>query len=110
MHLALDLDLETDPAARTAYNVRGTQTVLTAAAAAGVHRVVLCTSAMVYGALPDNDVPLSEDAELRATAEATGVGDLLRSNGSAAARPAPTPGSTSPSYAPPSWSAARTPR
>ncbi|MFJ8644569.1 SDR family oxidoreductase [Streptomyces sp. NPDC093546] len=77
VHLALDLDLETDAAARTAYNVRGTQTVLTAAAAAGVHRVVLCTSAMVYGALPDNDVPLSEDAELRATAEATGVGDLL---------------------------------
>ena len=77
VHLALDLDLETDAAARTAYNVRGTQTVLTAAAAAGVHRVVLCTSAMVYGALPDNDIPLSEDAELRATAEATGVGDLL---------------------------------
>jgi nucleoside-diphosphate-sugar epimerase len=51
--------------------------VLTAAAAAGVRRVVLCTSAMVYGALPDNDVPLAEDAELRATAEATCVGDLL---------------------------------
>ncbi|KUH40153.1 MULTISPECIES: SDR family oxidoreductase [Streptomyces] len=77
VHLALDLDLETDAAARTAYNVRGTQTVLTAAAAAGVRRAVLCTSAMVYGALPDNDIPLSEDAELRATAEATGVGDLL---------------------------------
>lgn len=77
VHLALDLDLETDAAARTAYNVRGTQTVLTAAAAAGVHRAVLCTSAMVYGALPDNDIPLAEDAELRATAEATGVGDLL---------------------------------
>ncbi|MET8180599.1 SDR family oxidoreductase [Streptomyces sp. NPDC005336] len=77
VHLAVDLDLGTDPAARTAYNVRGTQTVLTAAAAAGVHRVVLCTSAMVYGALADNDVPLAEDAELRATAEATGVGDLL---------------------------------
>ncbi|MFC5718768.1 SDR family oxidoreductase [Streptomyces gamaensis] len=77
VHLALDLDLEGDPAARTAYNVRGTQTVLTAAAAAGVHRVVLCTSAMVYGARSDNDVPLAEDAELRATAEATGVGDLL---------------------------------
>ncbi|MEU0251030.1 hypothetical protein ABZ299_00520, partial [Streptomyces sp. NPDC006184] len=29
-------------------------------------------SAMVYGALPDNELPLSEDAELRATAEATG--------------------------------------
>ncbi|MGY0491913.1 SDR family oxidoreductase [Streptomyces sp. WG-D5] len=77
VHLALDLDLESDPAARTAYNVRGTQTVLTAAAAAGVHRVVLCTSTMVYGALEDNELPLAEDAELRATAEATGVGDLL---------------------------------
>ncbi|ARQ68709.1 NAD-dependent epimerase/dehydratase family protein [Streptomyces marincola] len=77
VHLALDLDLEADPAARTAFNVRGAQTVLTAAAAAGVRRVILCTSAMVYGALPDNDVPLAEDAELRATADATCVGDLL---------------------------------
>lgn len=77
VHLALDLDLGTDATARTAYNVRGTQTVLTAAAAAGVRRVVLCTSAMVYGALPENDVPLAEDAELRATEEATGLGDLL---------------------------------
>ncbi|GAA1904046.1 SDR family oxidoreductase [Streptomyces sodiiphilus] len=77
VHLALDMGLESDPAARSAYNVRGTQTVLTAAAAAGVRRVVLCTSAMVYGAHPDNDLPLSEDAELRATEEATGVGDLL---------------------------------
>ena len=77
VHLAVDLDLGRDPAARSAYNVRGTQTVLTAAAAAGVRRVVLCTSAMVYGAFADNELPLSEDAELRATAEATGVGDLL---------------------------------
>src|SRR5256886_13792191 len=44
---------------------------------AGVHRVVLVTSAMVYGALEDNDVPLAEEAPLRATAEATCVGDLL---------------------------------
>ncbi|MEU6343011.1 SDR family oxidoreductase [Streptomyces sp. NPDC046977] len=77
VHLALDLDLESDPKARSAFNVRGTQTVLTAAAAAGVRRVVLCTSAMVYGAQPDNDVPLAEDAPLRATAEASFVGDLL---------------------------------
>jgi nucleoside-diphosphate-sugar epimerase len=77
VHLALDLGMSTDPKARSAFNVRGTQTVLTAAAAAGVHRVVLCTSAMVYGALADNDVPLAEDAPLRATEEATLVGDLL---------------------------------
>jgi nucleoside-diphosphate-sugar epimerase len=77
VHLALDLGMTSDPRTRTAYNVRGTQTVLTAAAAAGVHRVVLCTSAMVYGALDDNDVPLAEDAPLRATEEASLVGDLL---------------------------------
>lgn len=110
VHLAVDLDLETDPAARTAYNVRGTQTVLTAAAAAGVHRVVLCTSAMVYGALPDNDIPLSEDAELRATAEATGVGDMLEIERLGRRAPAPTPACTSPSSAPPSSWAVRTRR
>jgi nucleoside-diphosphate-sugar epimerase len=77
VHLALDLDLESDPKARSAFNVRGTQTVLTAAAAAGVRRVVLCTSAMVYGAQADNDVPLAEDSPLRATSEASFVDDLL---------------------------------
>lgn len=77
VHLALDLDLESDAKARSAFNVRGTQTVLTAAAAAGVRRVVLCTSAMVYGAQADNDVPLAEDAPLRATSEASFVDDLL---------------------------------
>nr|WP_174805570.1 NAD-dependent epimerase/dehydratase family protein [Kitasatospora sp. MMS16-BH015] len=77
VHLAMDLGMESDPRARSAYNVRGAQTVLTAGAAAGVSRVVLCTSAMVYGALADNEVPLAEDAELRATEEASLVGDLL---------------------------------
>ncbi|GAA2098712.1 SDR family oxidoreductase [Kitasatospora saccharophila] len=77
VHLAMDLGMESDPRTRSAYNVRGAQTVVTAAAAAGVHRVVLCTSAMVYGALPDNEVPLAEDSELRATEEASLVGDLL---------------------------------
>ncbi|MFB7662903.1 NAD-dependent epimerase/dehydratase family protein [Kitasatospora sp. NPDC056138] len=77
VHLAMDFGMESDARARSAYNVRGAQTVVTAAAAAGVGRVVLCTSAMVYGALPDNEVPLAEDSELRATEEASLVGDLL---------------------------------
>ena len=47
VHLATDTSVGSDSAARTSLNVRGTQTVLTAAAAAGVRRVVLCTSAMV---------------------------------------------------------------
>src|SRR5690606_15703025 len=38
--------------------------------------VVLCTSAMVYGAHPDNPIPLDEDAPLRARPEGV-VGDLL---------------------------------
>jgi nucleoside-diphosphate-sugar epimerase len=57
--------------------VQGARTVLTAAAAAGVGRVVLVTSAMVYGALPDNPVPLAEDGELRAVPEGQLLSGLL---------------------------------
>lgn len=57
--------------------VLAAQAVLTGAAAAGVARVVVCTSAMVYGALPDNPVPLPEDAPLRALPERSALGRLL---------------------------------
>ncbi len=77
VHLAIDSSVGPEAAGRSALNVRGTQTVLTAAAAAGVHRVVLCTSAMVYGAYPDNPVPLDEDAPLRAQPDGSLVRDLL---------------------------------
>jgi nucleoside-diphosphate-sugar epimerase len=76
VHLAVDWSLETPQADRAALNVRGTQTVLTAAAAAGVRRVVLVTSASVYGALADNPVPLAEDAPMRAVPEGI-LADLL---------------------------------
>ena len=52
-------------------------TVLTAAAAARVPRVVIVTSAEVYGALPENAVPLDEDAALQAAGDAPHVRDLL---------------------------------
>ena len=77
VHADLDTSPDSDPSARTAWNVRGTQTVLTAAAAAGVGRVVLSTSAMVYGAYADNPVPLAEDAPLRAVPDGSLVGDYL---------------------------------
>ncbi len=69
IHLAVDWSLDTPAAERTALNVRGTQTVVTAAAAAGVDRVVLVTSCSVYGALADNPIPLPEDAPLMASPE-----------------------------------------
>jgi nucleoside-diphosphate-sugar epimerase len=57
--------------------VDGARTVLTAAAAAGVARAVLVTSAMVYGAARDNPVPLDEDAPLRADADGSALDGLL---------------------------------
>ena len=53
------------------------QTVVISAAAAGVARLVVVTSAMTYGASPANAVPLSEDAPLAADPDEGMVGDLL---------------------------------
>jgi nucleoside-diphosphate-sugar epimerase len=77
VHLATNRDADAPAVERRAVNVRGTDTVLSAAVAAGVRRVVLLTSAMVYGAAPDNPVPLPEDAPLRADPDVTLVGDWV---------------------------------
>ena len=77
VHTDLDTSADSDPRERRARNVRGAQTVLTAAAAERVGRVVLVTSAMVYGARPDNPVPLPEDAPLLADSGGSLAGDLL---------------------------------
>ncbi|MDH2429794.1 NAD-dependent epimerase/dehydratase family protein [Sphaerisporangium sp. TRM90804] len=77
VHLASDFALDADPAERRAYNLRASQTVLTASAAARVRRVVLVTSAMVYGAAPDNAVPLPEDSPVAAEPDSGVVGDHL---------------------------------
>jgi nucleoside-diphosphate-sugar epimerase len=77
VHLATDRQPDAPAAERRAVNVRGTDTVLTAAAAAGVSRVVLLTSAMVYGAYEANPVPLPDDAPLRADPDLSLVGDWV---------------------------------
>jgi nucleoside-diphosphate-sugar epimerase len=46
-------------------NVALTKTVLDAASRANVGHVVILSSAVVYGAWPDNPVPLTEDAPIR---------------------------------------------
>ena len=89
-----DLDLAPDSSARQrrAFNVRGAQTVLTAAAAGRVGRVVLLSSAMAYGARPDNPVPLAEDAPLAAEADSSVAGDLLEIEQLARRSPRANPG------------------
>jgi nucleoside-diphosphate-sugar epimerase len=77
VHTDVDESVDSDPRERRARNVRAAQTVLTAAAAERVGRVVLVTSAMVYGARPDNPVPLPEDAPLLADSGGALAGDLL---------------------------------
>src|SRR6202012_134334 len=77
VHTDLDLAPDSEHRARRAFNVRGAQTVLTAAAAGRVGRVVLITSTMVYGAKADNPVPLAEDTALAADIDSSVAGDLL---------------------------------
>ena len=92
MHTDLDLAPDSDPRQRRAFNVRGAQTVLTAAAAGRVGRVVLLSSAMAYGARPDNPVPLAEDAPLAAEADSSVAGDLLEIEQLARRSPRANPG------------------
>jgi nucleoside-diphosphate-sugar epimerase len=92
VHTDLDLAAGSDPKVRRAYNVRGAQTVLTAAAAGGVGRVILVTSAMVYGAHQDNPVPLAETAPLNADLDGSVVGDFMEIEQLAERSPRTNPG------------------
>lgn len=69
--------LRVRPTERRDLVVRTAQTLVTAAAAAGVSRLVVVTSAKVYGATPDNPVPLPEDSDLNGVRDGGVVGDLL---------------------------------
>jgi nucleoside-diphosphate-sugar epimerase len=78
VHLATSYDVTLPASSRRALNVRGTAQLLEAAREAGTRRVVLCTSSDVYGARPDNDVPLLDGAPLRGEAdEETLAGDHI---------------------------------
>jgi UDP-glucose 4-epimerase len=65
VHLATVVDPIPDEAHMARVNVEGTRRVLDAAAAVGVRKVIRVSSATVYGAWPNNPVPLTEDATLR---------------------------------------------
>lgn len=65
VHLAWSVEPVHDDALLARVNVDATRRLLDAAAAIGVRHVVFTSSAMVYGAWPDNPVPLTEDAPVR---------------------------------------------
>ena len=65
VHLAFILNPSHDEAFMYDVDVNGTSNVLDAAAAAGVGQVLVTTSAVAYGAFPDNPVPLTEDDPVR---------------------------------------------
>ncbi len=67
LHLGAVLEPVRDDAAVRTREVDAARRVVEAAAEAGVPRVVLTSSVLAYGAHPDNEVPLHEDSELRAT-------------------------------------------
>ena len=64
-HLSFLVAPRADAALTERVNIEGTRRVLEAAGGAGIGAIVVVSSAMVYGAWPNNPVPLTEDAPLR---------------------------------------------
>lgn len=65
VHLAFAVEPAHDLRLLERVNIEATRRLLDAAGAVGVRHVVYPSSAMVYGAWPDNPVPLTEEAVLR---------------------------------------------
>jgi UDP-glucose 4-epimerase len=65
VHLAAVPGPSLDDALFTRVNIGGTRRLLGAAGAAGVRKVIRPSSTSVYGAWPNNPVPITEDAALR---------------------------------------------
>lgn len=65
VHLAFIMDPIRDEEEMRSVNVGGTQNLLEAAAGAGVRKIIYTSSSVVYGAHPDNQIPLTEESPLR---------------------------------------------
>jgi nucleoside-diphosphate-sugar epimerase len=66
VHCALQPAAERNDEAAFARTVHGSRNLLDAVAKVGARKLVVVSSAMVYGAHPDNELPLAEDVALRA--------------------------------------------
>jgi UDP-glucose 4-epimerase len=76
VHLAFVRHFRAEPEVRHEVNVLGTKRVLEYAIAHGVKRVVVLSSAYVYGALPDNPYYVDEDYPLNVSRTYPEVRDL----------------------------------
>jgi len=65
VHLAFIVQPLHDRRRMRAVNVEGTRAVLEAAARAGLSQIIFVSSVAVYGAHPDNPIPLTEGSPLR---------------------------------------------
>jgi UDP-glucose 4-epimerase len=68
VHLAFILNPMRDEYTMYDIDVNGTRNVLEAASSAGVGQVLVTSSAVAYGAFPDNPVPLTEEDPVRGVA------------------------------------------
>jgi nucleoside-diphosphate-sugar epimerase len=69
IHLGSTLGPELDGTGAAGVDVDGSQKLLEAAGSGGTSTIVVLSTAMVYGAWPNNPVPLTEDAALRPNPE-----------------------------------------
>ena len=77
IHMGIMHDPRMSSEEHHSFNVEGTTRVLDAVAKYGVKKVVVLSSANVYGPSPDNSNFLSEDAPLMAASRFSGVRDLI---------------------------------
>jgi len=80
VHLAFILNPSHDEGFMYDVDVNGTHNVLEAAAEAGIGQVLVTTSAVAYGAFPDNPDPITEDQPVRGVARFSYARDKTESD------------------------------
>ena len=80
VHLAFILNPVHDEGLMYDVDVNGTHNVLEAAAEAGIGQVLVTTSAVAYGAFPDNPDPITEDHPVRGAARFSYARDKTESD------------------------------
>jgi UDP-glucose 4-epimerase len=80
VHLAFILNPIHDEGVMYEVDVNGTHNVLEAAAEAGIAQVLVTTSAVAYGAFPDNPDPITEDWPVRGVARFSYARDKTESD------------------------------